>query len=268
MEDHKQGKEGQKKPIFYQPPNEASTIDHVIAIMSGKGGVGKSLVTALSALAVQRAGWNTAILDADITGPSIPKSFGVKGPLTAKNGHARAIDSNSGIQIMSTNLILPKETDPVLWKGAMVEKAVKQFWTDVVYENVDYLFIDMPPGTGDVPLAVFQTIPIDGVIIVTSPQDLVSMIVEKAINMARMMSIPILGLVENMSYFHAEDTGHDYQVFGDSHIEEICAQHGVDLLAKLPIDPSISRLVDGGRIEEADTSKLADLVKKIEQVTR
>ncbi len=252
-----------KKPVFYQNPNPKSSINHVIAVMSGKGGVGKSLVTGLSAVSVQKAGYHAGILDADVTGPSIPKSFGIKGPLTVKNQTAYASKSNTGVQIVSTNLILPNETDPIIWKGPMVEQAIKQFWSDVVFEDVDYLFVDMPPGTGDVPLTVYQTLPVDGIIIVTSPQDLVSMIVEKAINMAKMMGVPILGVVENMSYFHAEDTGHDYKIFGESHIDEICEKLGLDVLAKLPINPEVATLIDEGKIEEIDTEVLDKLVKKI-----
>lgn len=252
-----------KKPIFYEAPNEKSTIDHVIAVMSGKGGVGKSLVTALSALAVQRSGRNVAIMDADITGPSIPKAFGITGTLDYRSTGAFARESRSGIQIVSTNLILQNETDPVIWKGPMVGQAVKQFWTDIAYENVDYMFVDMPPGTGDVPLTVFQTLPVEGIIIVTSPQELVAMIVEKAINMAKMMGVPILGIVENMSYFHAEDTGHDYRIFGESHIDEIAERFGIEVLAKLPIDPSLAKLVDEGNIEAADTTALSRLAERI-----
>lgn len=252
-----------KKPIFYVPPHEKSSISHVVAVMSGKGGVGKSMVTALSALAVQRAGWNVGILDADITGPSIPHALGIQGGLQRRDGYASAAESCSGIQVVSTNLILQKETDPVIWKGPMVGQAVRQFWTDVVFENVDYLFVDMPPGTGDVPLTVFQTLPVEGVIIVTSPQDLVSMIVEKAINMARMMSIPILGVIENFSYFEAPDTGVRYAVFGESHIEEVCEKYGIPVLAKLPIDPQLAHLADAGKLEEQDTRALQKVVEAV-----
>lgn len=248
--------------------HEKSTIDHVIAVMSGKGGVGKSMVTSLAAMATARSGWNVGILDGDITGPSIPWAFGLdKGfPMAGKVPHAR--ESNAGIQIVSANLILGHEEDPVLWKGPMVGQAVTQFWTDFVYSNVDYLFVDMPPGTGDVPLTVFQSLPVEGVIIVTSPQDLVSMIVGKAINMCQMMGIPIVGLVENMSYFQAPDTGKKYKIFGDSHIEEVCADKGLDLLAQVPINPDLARLMDQGRIEEADTDLFKPLVDKIVKMTR
>lgn len=251
------------KPIFYEAPHEKSRIDHVIAVMSGKGGVGKSMVTSLSALAMEKSGWNAAILDADITGPSIPKAFGLGKGLSMRDGLAYARETSSGIQVVSTNLILEKEVDPVIWKGPMVGTAVKQFWTDIVYSNVDYMFVDMPPGTGDVPLTVFQTLPVDGVIIVTSPQDLVSMIVKKAVNMCLMMGIPILGIIENMSYFKAPDTGKEYKIFGESHIEEVCKENNLDLLARLAINPDLAKLMDQGRIEEADISPFKQMIEKL-----
>lgn len=255
---------GEKKtPVFYEAPNENSKIDHVIAVMSGKGGVGKSMVTSLSALAVQRSGWNVAILDADVTGPSIPRAFGVKGPLMTYTDGTYPAESGGGVQIVSTNLILPNDTDPVLWRGPVVGDAVKQFWRDITWKNVNYMFVDMPPGTGDVPLTVFQSLPVDGIIIVTSPQELVSMIVEKAINMAKMMGIPVLGIVENMSYFRAPDTGVEYKIFGESHVDEVAKKYNVPVLAKLPIDPELATLVDEGRIEEVDTTALKDLAKTI-----
>ncbi len=256
----------QGKPVFYEKPNEKSRIDKVIAVMSGKGGVGKSTVTSLSALAMEKSGWNAAILDADITGPSIPKAFGLSKGLEMMDGLAHARETNSGIQVVSTNLILERDVDPIIWKGPMVGMAVKQFWTDIVYSNVDYMFVDMPPGTGDVPLTVFQTLPLDGVILVTSPQDLVSMIVEKAMNMCLMMGIPILGVIENMSYFKAPDTGNEYKIFGESHIEEICKEKKLDLLAQLPINPGIAELMDKGKIEEADVSHFDKLVDKLEKL--
>lgn len=254
--------------MFYEEPHEKSRIDHVIGIMSGKGGVGKSFVTTLTALAMERAGWNTGVLDGDITGPSIPKAFGLEGGLLQRGDVPYARETNSGIQVVSTNLILDHETDPVLWKGPMVAQAMKQFWTDVVYENVDYLFVDMPPGTGDVPLTVFQTLPMDGVIIVTSPQGLVSMIVEKAIQMTRMMNIPVLGLVENMSYFEAPDTGTRYEVFGPSHVDEIAARYDLPVLAKLPMEPALAEQFDAGRVEEVDTTRFVPVVETILQETR
>lgn len=257
------GEKARKKPVFYQPPHEKSRIRHIIAVMSGKGGVGKSMVTSLTALAMQRTGRDSAILDADITGPSIPHAFGLQGGLTRRGDTPYARRTESGIQIVSTNLILPHDTDPVLWKGALIGSAIQQFWTDVVYEDVEYLFVDMPPGTGDVPLTVFQTLPVDGVLIITSPQELVSMVVEKAINMTKMMQIPVFGIIENMSYFEAPDTGKQYAVFGESSIATVAAQNGLPLLARLPIDPQLTRLIDAGRVEEVDTEAFRPILSAI-----
>lgn len=257
------GDKARKKPVFYQPPHEKSRIRHIIAVMSGKGGVGKSMVTSLTALAMQRTGRDSAILDADITGPSIPHAFGLRGGLTRRGDTPYARRTESGIQIVSTNLILPHDTDPVLWKGALIGSAIQQFWTDVVYEDVEYLFVDMPPGTGDVPLTVFQTLPVDGVLIITSPQELVSMVVEKAINMTKMMQIPVFGIIENMSYFEAPDTGKQYAVFGESSIATVAAQNGLPLLARLPIDPQLTHLIDAGRVEEADTEAFRPILSAI-----
>ncbi len=257
------GDKARKKPVFYQPPHEKSRIRHIIAVMSGKGGVGKSMVTSLTALAMQRTGRDSAILDADITGPSIPHAFGLQGGLTRRGDTPYARRTESGIQIVSTNLILPHDTDPVLWKGALIGSAIQQFWTDVVYEDVEYLFVDMPPGTGDVPLTVFQTLPVDGVLIITSPQELVSMVVEKAINMTKMMQIPVSGIIENMSYFEAPDTGKQYAVFGESSIATVAAQNGLPLLARLPIDPQLTHLIDAGRVEEADTEAFRPILSAI-----
>lgn len=257
------GDKARKKPVFYQPPHEKSRIRHIIAVMSGKGGVGKSMVTSLTALAMQRTGRDSAILDADITGPSIPHAFGLQGGLTRRGDTPYARRTESGIQIVSTNLILPHDTDPVLWKGALIGSAIQQFWTDVVYEDVEYLFVDMPPGTGDVPLTVFQTLPVDGVLIITSPQELVSMVVERAINMTKMMQIPVFGIIENMSYFEAPDTGKQYAVFGESSIATVAAQNGLPLLARLPIDPQLTNLIDAGRVEEADTEAFRPILSAI-----
>lgn len=257
------GDKARKKPVFYQPPHEKSRIRHIIAVMSGKGGVGKSMVTSLTALAMQRTGRDSAILDADITGPSIPHAFGLQGGLTRRGDTPYARRTESGIQIVSTNLILPHDTDPVLWKGVLIGSAIQQFWTDVVYEDVEYLFVDMPPGTGDVPLTVFQTLPVDGVLIITSPQELVSMVVEKAINMTKMMQIPVFGIIENMSYFEAPDTGKQYAVFGESSIATVAAQNGLPLLARLPIDPQLTNLIDAGRVEEADTEAFRPILSAI-----
>jgi len=229
--------------------NELSKVKKVIGIVSGKGGVGKSLVTSLLAVAMSRKGYRTAILDADITGPSIPKAFGIMGKAVANEFGLLPIRSQTGIDIMSVNLLLPNDTDPVIWRGPIIASTVKQFWTDVIWGDVDYMFIDFPPGTGDVPLTVFQSIPLDGIIIVTSPQELVSMIVSKAVKMAAMMNIQILGVIGNMSYFKCPENNREYKIFGDSHIEEIAQEYHLKVLAKLPIDPEISDACDKGRIE-------------------
>ena len=227
---------------FLEAPNALSSIKKVVAIMSGKGGVGKSMVTGLMAVLAQKAGLKTAILDADITGPSIPKMFGVTEKATGdENGIYPAITS-TGIRVMSLNLLTARETDPVVWRGPIIAGTVKQFWTDVVWGDVDIMFVDMPPGTGDVPLTVFQSIPVDGILVVTSPQELVGMIVEKAVNMAGLMNIPIFGLIENMSYFTCPDCGKKHSIFGESHIDEIAARHNLEVLGKLPIDPKLAAL--------------------------
>lgn len=245
------------KTDFSEKLHPLSKVKKVIGIVSGKGGVGKSLVTSLLAVTMNQMGYHSAILDADITGPSIPKAFGVT-HATSKDGIGMSpAKSKTGISIMSINLLLPHDTDPVVWRGPIIASAVKQFWTDVIWEDVDYMFVDMPPGTGDVPLTVFQSLPIDGIIVVTSPQELVSMIVGKAVKMARMMNIPILGVIENMSYFECPDNGKKYQVFGESHIDEIAQAENIEILAKLPIDPDISRACDNGLIEEYDHQAFA-----------
>jgi Mrp family chromosome partitioning ATPase len=232
-----------------EQPNPLSSVKHIIAVMSGKGGVGKSLVTSMLAVTMQRLGYKVGILDADITGPSIPKSFGLKATVEGDDKGMIPPSTTSGIDIMSVNLMLDDETKPVVWRGPVIAGAVKQFWTDTIWHDMDYLFIDCPPGTGDVPLTIFQSIPIDGVVIVTSPQELVSMIVAKAANMAQMMDIPVYGLVENMSYVACPDCGKEIKVFGDSHIEEFAEKFGYDLLARIPMDPKLSALVDKGWIE-------------------
>lgn len=230
-------------------PHKWSSVKKVIGIVSGKGGVGKSLVTSLAACAMQREGKKVGILDADITGPSIPKAFGIHRRAEGNEQAIFPVKSSTGIDVMSVNLLLDHETDPVLWRGALMAGTVTQFWTDVVWEDLDYLFVDMPPGTGDVPLTVFQSLPVDGILIVTSPQELVSMIVEKAVKMANMMNIPILGLIENMSYFHCPDNGKDYKIFGESHIDEVANTYRLDVLGRIPIDPVIAEACDAGRIE-------------------
>ena len=246
--------------------NPKSSVRKVVAVVSGKGGVGKSTVTSLLATALSRRGRRAAILDADITGPSIPKAFGVTECREAtEDGIVPAI-SDGGVQIMSINLLLDDETSPVLWRGPILAGAVKQFWTDVIWEDVDCLFVDMPPGTGDVPLTVFQSLPIDGVIVVATPQDLVSMIVAKAVNMAKMMNVPVLGCVENYSYYECPDCGKRVELFGRSHLDELAMETGIPILARLPIDPAVAALVDQGRIEEADVPALTPAVDRVEKL--
>ena len=248
------------------PANAGSHVKKVIAVVSGKGGVGKSTVTAMLATAMAKKGKSAAILDADITGPSIPKAFGVtECREAAEDGIVPAI-SAGGVQIMSINLLLDDETSPVLWRGPILAGAVKQFWTDVIWGDVDYLFVDMPPGTGDVPLTVFQSLPIDGVIIVATPQDLVSMIVAKAVNMARMMNVPVVGFVENYSYFQCPDCGKQVAVFGKSHLDALAAEYDLPILARLPIDPQVAELVDQGRVEAADLTAIAPAAEKIAEL--
>ncbi|HHY68762.1 MAG TPA: Mrp/NBP35 family ATP-binding protein [Bacillota bacterium] len=242
----------ESKNDFRENPHELSNIKKVIAVMSGKGGVGKSAVTSMLAVTMKRLGYNVAILDADVTGPSIPKAFGIKEKATGSEFGIFPQKSKTGIRIMSINLLLENDTDPVIWRGPLLGNTVKQFWTDVIWGDVDFMFIDMPPGTGDVALTVFQSLPIDGIIIVTSPQQLVSMIVSKAVKMAEMMNIPVLGLVENMSYFKCPDNDKEYKVFGESHIDEIAEKHGLKVLANIPIDPKISAACDAGMIELFD----------------
>ena len=234
-------------------------VKKVIAVVSGKGGVGKSLVTSMLAVSAAKKGLKTAILDADITGPSIPKMFGIKEKAYADEIGMYPVKSKGGIDVMSVNLLLENDTDPVLWRGPILGNVVKQFYTDVIWKDIDYLFVDMPPGTGDVAITVYQSLKLDGIIIVTSPQDLVSMIVEKAVKMADLMQVPIIGVVENYSYFHCPDNGKDYQIFGESHIEEILQKYGLLLLNRLPIDPTIANLCDKGNIESIEKTNLEDV---------
>lgn len=246
--------------------NKDSRVGKLIAVVSGKGGVGKSSVTSLLAVATNGLGMKTAILDADITGPSIPKAFGIKGKAKGDGTYIFPILSQKNIQIMSVNLLLENDSDPVLWRGPILGGTVKQFWTDVLWDDVDVMFIDMPPGTGDVPLTIFQSLPIDGIVMVTSPQELVGMIVGKAVKMAEMMNVPILGLVENLSYFVCPDTGKEHKVFGESHVQEIAEAHHLPLLARLPIDPALSLACDEGKIEELKVDWLnpvASLIKNL-----
>ncbi len=243
--------------------HQKSAVKKVYAVVSGKGGVGKSTVTSMLATAMQRAGKRVAILDADITGPSIPKAFGVSECAAADEDGIYPALSQNGIQIMSINLLLDNEKDPVLWRGPIIAGAVKQFWTDVIWDDVDYMFVDLPPGTGDVPLTVFQSLPIDGVIIVTSPQELVGMIVAKAVKMANMMHVPVLGLVENYSYFRCLDCGKAHEIFGKSHLAEIAEEYHLPVLARLPMDPTVAQKCDNGKAEELDTTELEAAVAMI-----
>ena len=234
---------------LHEELNPHSSVKHVIGIVSGKGGVGKSMVTSNLAVTFNRLGKKVAIMDADITGPSIPKAFGIKEKCMGSEFGILPAVSATGIEIMSINLLLENDTDPVVWRAPMIVGTVKQFWTDVVWNDVDYMFVDLPPGTGDVPLTVFQSIPLDGIIVVASPQELVGLIVEKAVKMANMMNVPLLGLVENMSYFVCPECGKKHSVFGDSHIDEIAEKYGTKVIAKVPIDPDLAQRVDEGRAE-------------------
>ena len=243
---------GQAKPDFSAPANAHSHVRHVIGVVSGKGGVGKSLVTSMMAVAMRRRGLSTAILDADITGPSIPKAFGVHGMLGATDEGIVPAVTTTGIKLVSLNLLLENETDPVVWRGPVIAGTVKQFWTDVRWGDVDFMFVDMPPGTGDVPLTVFQSLPVDGILIVTTPQELVGMIVEKAVRMAQMMNVPVLGLVENMAYFQCDECGKRHYIFGESHLDEIAARNGVSCTAQLPMNPALAAACDTGMIEMFD----------------
>lgn len=247
-------------------PHEKSNIRKVIGVVSGKGGVGKSMVTSMLAVMLARQGLQTAVLDADITGPSIPKVFGVKGDVTGDETGINPLLSAHGTKVMSVNLLLDNETTPVIWRGPVIAGTVKQFWTDVMWGDVDVMLVDCPPGTGDVPLTVFQSIPLDGIVIVTSPQELVSMIVGKAANMAKMMNIPVLGVVENMSYVACPDCGKKIEVFGPSRLEEVCKEYGFDALSRIPLDPAYASLCDAGNIEEVTCEPMAEAAKRIAQI--
>ena len=246
--------------------NPLSSVKKVIAVVSGKGGVGKSTVTSMLAVEMNRRGYKTAVLDADITGPSIPTALNIQGRPGACEEGMLPIPSETGIEVMSVNLLLEKQTDPVIWRGPILGGVVKQFWTDVVWKDVDYLFVDMPPGTGDVPLTVFQSLPVDGAIVVTSPQDLVSMIVAKAVNMAEMMHIPVVGLVENYSYLKCPDCGKEIQVFGKSNIDKVASELNVPVLCKLPIDPLVAQAMDEGLLEHAKVDAIAPAADAIEKL--
>lgn len=241
-------------------------VKKVIAVVSGKGGVGKSLVTSMLAVKAAKSGLKTAILDADITGPSIPKSFGIKEKATCDEAGTviyPAVTKKEGIKLMSVNLLIENESDPVIWRGPVIANAVKEFWENVEWQDTDCMFIDCPPGTGDIPLTIFQSLPVDGIIVVTSPQELVSMIVEKAVNMAKMMNIPVLGIVENMSYFKCPDCGNIHYIYGKSDIEKTAADNGIDTIAKLPMDPETAAKVDAGKAEELDVEALNDIFNRI-----
>lgn len=254
------------KQDFLEPLNAKSSIRHVIGVVSGKGGVGKSMVTSTLATLMQRAGYKVGILDADITGPSIPKAFGISAGVEGNDDGMFPPESSTGIKIMSVNLLLPDATAPVVWRGPVIAGTVKQFWSGTVWGDLDYLFVDCPPGTGDVPLTVFQSLPLDGIVIVSSPQELVSMIVEKAANMARMMQVDVVGLVENMSYVKCPDCDKKIKIFGESHIEDIARKHGYPLLAQMPIDPSLATLVDAGEIEKMNVDYLDGAVEALKRV--
>lgn len=246
--------------------HDGSKVKKVIGVVSGKGGVGKSMVTELLAVSFQRLGFNTAILDADITGPSIPKAFGLKEKAKGNDNTIFPVVTKTGIQVMSVNLLLENDTDPVIWRGPVIAGAVKQFWTDVLWEDVDVMFVDMPPGTGDVPLTVFQSIPVDGIVVVTSPQELVSMIVGKAVKMANAMNVPVLGVVENMSYFECPDCGKKHSIYGESHLEEVAKEYGVPVVGQMPIDPKLAAACDKGMIELFDGNFLDEAVSVIEKL--
>ncbi len=257
------------KQSMLEPQNSSSNVKHVIGVVSGKGGVGKSLVTSMLAVTMARRGFKTAILDADITGPSIPKAFGLKtGSVEGSELGMFPPQTKTGIEVMSLNLLVDEETKPVVWRGPVIAGTVKQFWTDVVWNEVDYMFVDMPPGTGDVPLTVFQSLPIDGIIVVSSPQDLVSLIVEKAMKMAALMNIKVIGLVENYSFFKCPCCGEETKIYGESNIDALAKQYGVDVLAKLPIDSSLAKLCDKGIIELMENDYMDSAADKIEEMTK
>ena len=258
------GSRNQSPADLHEKLNELSSVKHVIGVVSGKGGVGKSLVSSMLAVLLQRRGYKVGILDADITGPSIPKVFGLNKPVEGDGLGMIPPSTTTGIDIMSVNLMLDDDTSPVVWRGPVIAGTVKQFWSDTIWHEIDYLIVDCPPGTGDVPLTVFQSIPLDGIVIVSSPQDLVSMIVSKAANMAQMMNVPVLGLVENMSYIRCPDCGKEIRVFGDSHIEEVAERFGYPLLAKIPMDPKLAALCDKGWIEMMENNYLDGAVDVIE----
>ncbi len=258
----------QEPQSLIEPLNAQSSVKKVIGVVSGKGGVGKSLVTGMLATLFSKKGYKTAVMDADITGPSIPKMFGINGRAKGTQEGILPAESKGGIEIMSVNLLLENPSDPVIWRGPVIAGVVKQFWTDVIWGDVDYMFVDMPPGTGDVPLTVFQSIPLDGIVIVSSPQDLVAMIVNKAVSMANMMNIPIVGVVENMSYVECPDCGKKIYLYGESHIDKVCADNHIPLLGQIPIAPSITASCDSGKIEDENCSYLDYAVEVISNLKK
>ena len=249
----------------HEPPHAKSHIKKVIGVVSGKGGVGKSMTSAMMAVSMRRKGYKVGVLDADITGPSIPKLFGVHGPAMGTEDGINPVESHTGIKIMSINLLLEDEEAPVVWRGPVIAGAVKQFWQEVIWDDVDFLFVDMPPGTGDVPLTVFQSLPVDGIILVTSPQELVEMIVKKAWRMAEMMNIPVLALVENMSGFQCDECGKVHDIFGKSHIEDVAKELGIETCARLPIHPKLAAACDKGMVELFEGNWLDPVADKLEE---
>lgn len=249
-------------------PHEGTHVKHVIAVVSGKGGVGKSLVTSLMAVQMNHRGYKTAILDADITGPSIPKTFGMTERATGNDQGIFPVATSNGIKVMSINLLLEDTASPVVWRGPMIAGAVKQFWTDVMWGDIDYMFVDMPPGTGDVPLTVFQSLPVDGILVVTSPQELVSMIVEKALKMSELMNVPVLGIIENMSYFECPNCHSKHNIFGPSHVDEEAQKYGISHTAKLPIDPEFAAHCDAGDIESCNSNQLEGTAVYLESIMK
>ena len=252
---------GQRQPeSMLAPANALSSVQKVIGVVSGKGGVGKSLVAGLLAAELARRGKHTAILDADVTGPSIPRIFGLENKVMGSEAGMLPARSKGGVDVMSVNLLLEHDTDPVVWRGPVVANVIRQFWSEVIWKDVDYMFVDMPPGTGDVALTVFQSLPVDGIVIVTSPQELVSMIVAKAVHMAEMMKIPVLGVVENLSYYECPDCHSRHSIFGVSNLENIAAGYGVKTIARMPLDPKLTKLCDAGQIEAYRTDALAPII--------
>ncbi len=257
---------GEPKRLLVKP-HDRTTVRKIIGVVSGKGGVGKSLCTSMMAVGMNRRGYHTAILDADITGPSIPKAFGLTGRLEGCEDGIFPRTSSTGVDMVSINFVLERTDDPVIYRGPVISETVKQFWSEVIWDDVDYMFIDMPPGTGDVPLTVFQSIPVDGIVVMTSPQDLVSMIVGKAVKMAKMMKVPVLGIVENYSYLECPDCGKKIEVFGKSKVHEVAEQYGVSVLAQLPIDPALAEAVDAGKIEDIKLPEgMNGIIKTLEKM--